>query len=81
MELLFEDADVLVPAKFLLDLPGVEVVSDSSRVVYYHFIFDKHEIVVSNGAYTESLFLGDIALKGMAHEAQLELAEIFPDIF
>ncbi|WP_170557985.1 Hint domain-containing protein [Ruegeria atlantica] len=81
LELLFEDADVLVPAKFLLDLPGVEVVSDSCRVVYYHFIFDKHEIVVSNGAYTESLFPGDIALKGMAHEAQLELAEIFPDIF
>ncbi|MDX1743221.1 MAG: Hint domain-containing protein, partial [Ruegeria sp.] len=73
-------AEVLVPAKFLLGLEGVDVVTDAQRVSYYHFIFDEHEIVISNGAQTESLFPGDIALSGMGHEGRVELLELFPDL-
>ncbi|MCA0928620.1 Hint domain-containing protein [Ruegeria profundi] len=80
MQLLFEEAEVLVPAKFLLGLHGVDVVADAQRVSYYHFIFDEHEIVMSNGAQTESLFPGDIALSGMEHQSRLELLELFPDL-
>jgi hypothetical protein len=80
LEVLFDVSDVLVPAKFLLDLPGVESVADAVRVTYFHFIFDKHEIVISNGACSESLYPGDIALNGMEKEALDEIREIFPDI-
>lgn len=80
LQLLFEEAEVLVPAKFLLGLNGVDVVADAQRISYYHFIFDQHEIVISNGAQTESLFPGDIALSGMEHQSRLELLEIFPDL-
>ena len=80
-QLLFEDAGVLVPAKFLLDLPGVEVLAEALSVTYYHFIFDQHEVVISNGAPSESLFPGDVAMGAMESDSRSELMELFPELF
>lgn len=81
LEVLFDESEVLIPAKLLLEMPGVEVVNDASQVTYYHFIFDQHEIVFSNGAKTESLYPGDMALRGVTKATQDELFEIFPGVF
>ena len=79
-EIHFGDKAVLVAAKHLLGLPGVSVAADVSQVTYFHFIFDRHEIVHSNGAFSESLYPGDIAARGFSEESWNEIVEIFPEI-
>lgn len=76
---LFGAAEVLVAAKQLLELDGIEI-ADLAAVDYFHFIFDRHEIVISNGACSESLYPGPQALKSLGRAAQEELFEIFPQL-
>ena len=47
--LYFEDREVLVSAKYLTDLDGVDAV-DTGAISYVHFMFDQHEVVPSNGS-------------------------------
>lgn len=77
---MFGVLEVLVPAKKLLDLDGVDIETDAMSVTYHHFLFDRHEVVFSNGAPTESLFTGREALKSVGSSARKEIAELFPEI-
>ncbi|MEE9387737.1 MAG: Hint domain-containing protein [Paracoccaceae bacterium] len=77
-ELFFGCAQVLVPAKHLIN--GDTVVQERSAVVtYHHMLFDQHEIVVSDGVLSESFFPGDQALC-QDDDVRRELLEIFPDM-
>lgn len=77
---LFDSAEVLIPANKLLTLPGIDIAWDADGVEYFHFLFDDHQIVWSNGAPTESLFTGPEALKSVPPEARAEIATLFPQI-
>lgn len=77
---MFGAAEVLVAAKQLLSLPGIEVAGDLPAVTYVHFAFDRHEVVLSNGAETESLYPGPEALKAVGAAAREELFAIFPQL-
>ncbi|MGD9864913.1 MAG: Hint domain-containing protein [Pseudodonghicola sp.] len=79
-ERMFGEAEVLVAAKQLLALDGIEVSEDLAEVTYWHFLFDAHQVVFSNGAMTESLFTGPEALRAVCPEARQEILEIFPDL-
>ncbi|RJE82547.1 Hint domain-containing protein [Paracoccus onubensis] len=72
--------EILVPAKDLLMLEGVEVVADLEPVEYFHFIFDQHEVVYANGAETESLYPGPEAVKMIGSAAMEELLLLFPQL-
>ncbi|MFV0291948.1 MAG: Hint domain-containing protein [Paracoccus sp. (in: a-proteobacteria)] len=72
--------EVLIPAKKLLDIEGVDIVTDCDEVTYVHFLFDQHEIVYSNGAETESLFTGPEALRAVSKEAREEILTLFPEL-
>jgi len=77
---MFDCQDVLLPAKKLLPLSGVDILDDlSGGVQYHHILFDQHEIIWSNGTPTESLFLGPLALQAIPPEAQQEIKELFPE--
>lgn len=75
---MFGTDEVLIPAKKLLSLDGVDIHNDGEAVEYWHFLFDSHQIVLSNGAPTESLFLGAEAIKALSPEAKEEIAALFP---
>jgi Hint domain len=75
------DAEVLIAAKHFVGTAGIHVATDVDGVDYWHFLFDEHEIVWSNGAPTESLFTGPEALKSVSPEAHAEIEAIFPHIF
>lgn len=78
---MFGRKEILVPAKKLLPLNGVEVLNDiPDGVEYWHILFDKHEIVWANGSPTESLFTGPEALKAIPSAGRLEIQTLFPDI-
>ena len=78
-ERMFGTCEVLVAAKDLLRLPGVSRV-EGGMVDYFHFLFDRHELVFSNDAVTESLYTGPEALKAVQPEQRAELFRLFPEL-
>ncbi|NPD15791.1 Hint domain-containing protein [Xinfangfangia sp. D13-10-4-6] len=76
----FGSSEALVPAKKLLGLPGVSQGLPGTPVTYLHLLFDEHEVVLSNEAWTESLMTGRIALEALGLEAIAEIRMIFPDL-
>ncbi|MDB6176749.1 Hint domain-containing protein [Paracoccus sp. Z330] len=77
---MFGTDEVLVAAKQLLELDGIALVQDIDSVTYYHFLFDRHQMVWSNGALTESLFTGPEALKSVGPAARDEILALFPEL-
>lgn len=77
---MFGSAEVLVAAKQLLQLDGIDIAHDLAEVEYIHFIFDQHQIVLSNGAETESLYPGAEAVKTVGRAAREELFALFPQL-
>lgn len=77
---MFGAPEVLLPAIRLVGQPGIGVVSDVVQVTYVHLLFDRHEIVYSDGAATESLFLGPEALKALDEAARAEILSLFPQV-
>ncbi len=78
-ELLFGASELLVAAKHLIDGQTVREVR-CARVTYIHLMFDRHEVIISNGLPTESFFAGDVGLDAIAAAAREELFGIFPDL-
>ncbi len=76
---MFGELEVLVPAKQLLMLDGVDYV-DADEVEYFHLMFDQHEIVFANGMEAESLYTGPEALKSVSADARAEMAFLFPEL-
>ncbi|WP_181318243.1 Hint domain-containing protein [Pseudogemmobacter blasticus] len=79
-ERMFGEREVLVAAKQLTGLAGIEVVNDGNGVEYWHFLLDEHQVVLSNGAPTESLYTGPEALASLSDEMRREILEIFPEL-
>lgn len=77
--LYFDEHEVLVAAKHLINHKGVHEVS-SIGTAYLHFMFDAHEVVLSNGAWTESFQPGDYTLKGMGNAQRNEIYDLFPEL-
>ena len=77
--LYFDESEVLAAAKHLTGLEGVEFV-ELPTVTYIHFMFDQHEVVLSDGAWTESFQPGDQSLAGIGHAQRQEIFELFPEL-
>jgi Ca2+-binding RTX toxin-like protein len=77
--LYFEEREVLAAAKHLTGIEGVDSV-EASGVSYIHFMFDQHEVVLSNGSWTESFQPGEQTLDGMGEAQKSELFGLFPEL-
>lgn len=77
---MFGQDEVLVAAKHLTGTGGITVVDDAAGVDYWHFMFDSHQVVYSEGATTESLFTGPEALKAVSAEGRREIMELLPQL-
>ncbi|MFV0300452.1 MAG: Hint domain-containing protein [Paracoccus sp. (in: a-proteobacteria)] len=77
---MFGSDEILVAAKKLTGIDGIDIVRDCDEVTYVHILFDRHEIVYSNGAETESLYTGPEALKSVSAEARREILDLFPEL-
>ncbi|MGP6086026.1 Hint domain-containing protein [Antarctobacter jejuensis] len=77
--LYFEEREVLVAAKHLTGLDGVDEV-EANGVSYIHVMFESHEVILSNGAWTESFQPGDYSLKGIGSAQREEILELFPEL-
>ena len=77
--LYFDEHEVLVSAKHLVGGKGIFEV-ESIGTAYIHLLFDQHEVVLSDGAWTESFQPGDYSLNGMGNAQRNEIYELFPEL-
>jgi Ca2+-binding RTX toxin-like protein len=77
---MFDSVEVLIAAKQLLAIDGVNIANDFEDVTYFHILFDQHEIVFANGVHSESLYLGQQALKCLSPEGREEIYTLFPEV-
>ena len=66
---MFGTDEVLVSAKSLIDIDGVEICKNLKAITYCHILFDEHQVVFANDVPTESLLQGPQAMALMGDEA------------
>lgn len=79
VELHFGTDQVLVAAKHLVNGTTIRV-APRREVTYYHILFDDHQIVKAEGAYSESFHPGEQVLRSN-REIREELLALFPDMY
>lgn len=75
----FKREEVLIAARDLLAMDGVEV-SKTPYITYLHFLCAAHEVVLAQGAWTESFQPNDVTLKGFDAAQREEIFSIFPEL-
>lgn len=78
-ELLFGEPEVLVAATNLVGLPGITECGPMP-VTYLHFLFDRHEILMADGAWSESFQPGGRTLAGFDDRQRDEVLLLFPEL-
>jgi len=78
-ELLFGEGEVLVAAKDLVNDRSVTRQS-GGKVTYVHLMFDRHQVVFSDGLATESFLPGPQTTKSFESEIVDEICTIFPEL-
>lgn len=79
-ELHFATPEVLVPAHKLVNDRSIRQEFPERDVTYVHILFDRHQIVMSEGLATESFYPCRQSLSGVEAEAQAELLQLFPEL-
>ncbi|UWQ38553.1 Hint domain-containing protein [Leisingera aquaemixtae] len=77
---MFTSREVLVPAKKLLGVDGVEQIVPGGGVTYHHILCAGHEIVTANGCLSETLFLGAQAVKTLTEGQLAEIEGLSPGL-
>ena len=71
--------EVLAAAKQLVGNDGIEEV-DAMGVTYFHLMFERHEVILSDGLWTESFQPSDYALGTVGNAARAEILALFPEL-
>ncbi len=78
-ELLFGECEVLAKAVHLTEMPGIAQVC-LPEVTYIHVMFDRHEIILADGAWSESFQPSDRTMEAFDEDQRRELEAIFPGL-
>lgn len=79
-ELMWGEAEVLLPAKALTRRAGITEEAPKEGVEYFHLLFDQHEIIETNGLPTESFHPGSYSISALDEEVREELYALFPEL-
>ncbi|MFM7445465.1 MAG: Hint domain-containing protein, partial [Tabrizicola sp.] len=79
-EMYFGEPEVLVPAKHLVGMAEVTRALPEDGVTYVHILFDRHEIVQSDGIWTESFQPAERTLSSLDQAARDEVLQLFPEL-
>lgn len=77
---MFGTDEVLVAAKQLCQMDGIDIAHDAEGIEYFHMLFDRHELVIANGAESESLYTGPEAIGSIGERAREEIFTLFPEL-
>lgn len=75
----FGEAEILVPAKSLVNGHSIRR-HPAGLVTYVHVMFENHELIHTDGVWSESYFTGDQALDSLGRAQREELFALFPDL-
>ncbi len=78
-QLLLGEREVLVKAKHMTHKPGINL-TVQDQVTYIHVMFEQHEVILVDNAWTESFQPGDLVAQGNTDGAFDELLELFPEL-
>ena len=78
-ELLFGETEVLVAAKDLVNDRSIRV-QEGGTVDYVHLLFDRHQVVYSEGLATESFLPGPQTTRSFERAIVDEICALFPEI-
>ncbi len=79
-ELLFGSKQVLATASALVDGARVQVDRQMAEVMYLHILFDTHQIIIADGAETESFQPSQPVLDHLSAAVRDEMFGIFPEL-
>ena len=77
---MFGKSEVLVAAKSLLKLDGVAQAPAWRPIRYWHMLFDRHQLIKSHGAVTESLLPAEQTMAILPKNSVNEIYELFPSL-
>lgn len=75
--LFFDEREVLAAARHLVGQGGVSRV-DVVGVTYLHLMFDQHQVVLSNGIWSESFHPDAVTLESIGAANRNEIFDLFP---
>lgn len=78
-ELITGEREVLVPAKALIDGAAIQRVTGPA-VEYFHILFDAHQVILSDGVFSESFHPGHTGLAAFETAMRAEICDIFPEL-
>lgn len=79
-EVYFGEDQVLVAAKSMENDTTIRAVIPEAGVVYCHLLFDRHEVILAEGALSESFHPGEAGLGSLDAKQRQEIAALFPHL-
>ncbi|MEO0999609.1 MAG: Hint domain-containing protein [Pseudomonadota bacterium] len=77
-EVMFGEPEVLAAAKHLVNGDTIFVDESVTEVQYFHILFDNHEIILAEGAPSESFHPGESSIRGIDRATRDEILALFP---
>ena len=77
---MFGETDVLIAAVRLIEMPGIYIDQAKDALNYYHLVFDRHQVVLAEGAPAESFYIGREAIAALNPDARGEVLTLFPHL-
>lgn len=79
-ETLFGENEILATAKSLINDQTISIARDVTKVEYFHILFDNHEIINADGAWSESFHPDALHMGSTSAATRDEVLTIFPEL-
>ncbi|MEO0913408.1 MAG: Hint domain-containing protein, partial [Pseudomonadota bacterium] len=79
-ELLFSETEVLATARSLVNDSTITVAQDVNEITYFHLLFDAHEIVMADSAWSESFHPAALGMGTASDATRDEVLTLFPEL-
>ncbi len=79
-EALFGETEVLATARSLVNDNTIIPANDLANVEYFHLLFDRHEIIMADGAWSESFHPAALGLGTASEATRDEVLALFPEL-
>ena len=79
-DMLFDSAEVLVPAKSMVGVQDISLATTLNRVTYVHILFEDHQIVNVDGMWSESFYPDEYALSAVDLAARTQVISALKEV-
>ena len=80
VQMIMSETEVLIAAKHMTGKAGITTVEAYTGVNYIHIMCEQHQVILANGAWTESFQPGEYSLEGLYDAQRNEIFTLFPEL-